>query len=83
MRYSTAAEDEALESHYLPLTTPAKVDGSTVLFTVLEKDLKATGEKLTSFRMTAPGAHDRADLVAVTVPEWDEVADYEGEFKPC
>ena len=83
IRYSTSAEDGNLVSHYLPLTTPAKVVGSTVLFTVLEKDVKATGEKLAKFRITAPGAHDRADLMAVTVPEWDRLADYEGDFKPC
>lgn len=83
IRYGTAAEAESLSDHTVPLTTPAKVVGSTITFTVLERDVKATGEKLTAFRITAPGAHNRADLVALTVPEWDEVADYEGVYRPC
>lgn len=83
LRYGTAAESENLEDHQVPLTTAAKVNGSTVLFTILETDLKGSGEKLASFRITTPGAHDRADLVALTVPAWDEVADSETDYKPC
>lgn len=83
LRYGTAEESDNLEDHEVPLKTPAKVTGSTVLFTILEADLKGSGEKLSSFRITTPGAHDRADLVLLTVPAWDEVADSESDFKPC
>ena len=83
LRYGTADEAANLADHQIDLTTPAKVDGSTVTFTVLESDVKATGENLSKFRISTPGAHDRADLVAVTVPEWDELADSSSSFKPC
>jgi hypothetical protein len=83
IRYGTSEEAGNLADHQIALSTPAKVVGSVVTFTVLEKDLKATGEKLQKFSISTPGAHDRADLVAVTVPEWDSVADHEGAFKPC
>jgi hypothetical protein len=83
LRYGTADEASNLADHQINLTTPAKVDGSSVLFTILETDVKASGENLAKFKITAPGAHDRADLVALTVPEWDEVKDYDGTYKPC
>jgi hypothetical protein len=83
IRYGTEDEASNLADHQIDLSTPAKITGSVVTFTVLEKDLKATGEKLLKFSISAPGAHDRADLVALTVPEWDSVDDYDGVFKPC
>jgi hypothetical protein len=67
-----------------PLSTPAKLEGNKVIFTVLEKDLKAAGEKLATFKMSALGADVRTSTGAATVPSWDNIdADESKSFSPC
>lgn len=66
------------------LTTPAKVDGSKILLTVTEKDLKAAGEPLAALKVLAPGGEVRSSTGAATVPSWDVLpADDTKSFSPC
>jgi len=68
-------------------TTPiaeAKLDGNKVIFTVTEKDIKATGEKPATFTMGALGAEVRTSTGAATVPSWDAIdPDDTKSFSPC
>jgi hypothetical protein len=67
-----------------PLATPAKLDGNKILFTVTEKDLKAAGEKLATFKMSGLGADARTSNGAATVPSWDNIDEDETKsFSPC
>lgn len=67
-----------------PLSTPAKLEGNKIVFTVLEKDLKAAGEKLASFKMGTLGADARTSTGAATVPAWDTIDPDEAKsFAPC
>lgn len=67
----------------VPLTTPAKVDGSKITFTVLEKDVKAAGEKLASLTIAAPGVDIRTSTGAATVPAHDSLDNEDQSFKVC
>lgn len=63
---------------------PAKIEGNKIVFTVTEKDLKATGEKLASFTMAGLGADTRSSTGAATVPSWDNIdEDDTKSFSPC
>ncbi len=68
-------------------TTPiadAKLDGNKIVFTVTEKDLKATGEKLAKFTMGGLGADVRTSTGVVTVPSFDSIdTDDTKSFSPC
>lgn len=87
IRYGTQDESDNLNDHQTDLITPVKISGSTMTFTVKQADIKGTGEKLSTFRIGQPGAHDRAALTfqgtGATVPQWDQVADNPGVYKPC
>lgn len=67
------------------LATPVVVKDKTVTFTVLEADLKATGESLKSFVLTGPGADIRTLVpgAGVTLPMWDTLPESDKTFKPC
>ena len=65
-----------------PLTTPAKVNGNKILLTVVEKDLKAAGEKL-GLTLVAPGVDVRTSTGRATVPSWDVLENETMNFKPC
>ena len=65
------------------LTKPAVVKGSTITFTVIEKDLKAAGEKLSALTVLGPGVDVRSSTGVLTVPSWDVVEDEAKTFKPC
>lgn len=72
------------EAKTTPLATEAALVGSTIVFTVTEKDLKAAGEKLATFKMSALGADVRSSTGAATVPSWDGIdADDTKSFSPC
>lgn len=63
---------------------PFKVDGSKVVFTVSSASLKAAGEKLSSFTWSGIGAHSRTSLIAVVVPQFDELVPTDaGFYTPC
>lgn len=67
-----------------PLVAEAKLDGNKIVFAVTEKDLKAAGEKLASFKMGALGADVRSSTGAATVPSWDNIdVDETKVFSPC
>ena len=62
----------------------AKLEGNKVIFTVTEKDIKATGEKPATFTMGALGADVRTSTGAATVPSWDSLdPDDTKSFSPC
>jgi hypothetical protein len=66
------------------LATPAKVDGSKILLTVTEKDIKAAGESLKALKVQAPGGDVRSSTGAATVPSWDVIpTDDAKSFSPC
>jgi len=67
----------------VPLTTPAKVDGSKITFTVLEKDVKAAGEKLAALKIDGAGVEVRSSTGAATVPAHDSLANEDKSFKVC
>lgn len=67
----------------VPLTTPAKVDGSKITFTVLEKDVKTAGEKLSALTIQAPGVDIRTSTGAATVPAHDSLDNEDKSFKVC
>jgi hypothetical protein len=67
----------------IALKTPAKVSGATVTWTVLESDLKATGEKLSKFSVSGMGATVRTNTGVVTAPQWDEIPNGDAFFKAC
>ena len=64
------------------LTAPAKVSGNKITFTVVEKDLKAAGEKL-GLTVVAPGVDVRTSSGRATVPSWDTLDNETVNFKPC
>ena len=65
------------------LSTPAKVEGSKFTITVLEKDIKAVGEKLASLKVEAPSGDVRSSTGVVTVPSYDQLENEDKSFKPC
>ena len=69
------------------LTTPVKVGANSLTFTITEKDVKASGDKLQALKLSGLSAEVRsvADLVAVTatVPKWDDTPVTDGPFKVC
>jgi hypothetical protein len=77
------------------LRTAVKLDGNTIVFTVTESDLKAVGEKLSSFTWRAIGADTRTSTVlprptplatpwSLAAPAWDNVdQDPANSFTPC
>lgn len=63
---------------------PAKVDGSKIVFTVTEKDLKTAGEKLGSLKVLGLGADVRSSTGVATVPSWDVIPEDDAKtFSPC
>ena len=68
---------------FVDLTTPAKVDGSKITFTVLEKDVKAANEKLASLKIELPGADVRTSTGVATVPSYDVLENEDKSFKVC
>lgn len=68
---------------FVDLATPVKVDGSKLVFTVLEKDLKGASEKLAAVKIDAPGVDVRTSTGAATVPSWDVLPAAEQSFKVC
>ncbi len=72
------------EAKTTPLGTEAALVGNKIVFTVTEKDLKAAGEKLATFKMSALGADVRSSTGAATVPSWDGIdEDDTKSFSPC
>ena len=67
------------------LVKPAVVNDKTITFTVTEADLKASGEKLSSFALLGAGVDARSLVpgAGATVPLWDEILKTEKTFKPC
>lgn len=68
---------------FTDLATPAKVQGSKITLTVLEKDRKAAGEKLAGMKVDAPGLDARSSTGAATVPSYDVLDAPDKSFKPC
>ncbi len=70
-------------SQSVDLSTPAKVEGSKITFTVLDKDVKAAGEKLASLKIDLPGVDIRTSTGAATVPAHDSLDNEDKSFKVC
>ena len=70
-------------SRAIALSTPAKVDGSKITFTVLEKDVKEAGEKLATLKVDAPGVDIRSSTGVATVPSYDTLENEDKSFKVC
>jgi hypothetical protein len=61
-----------------------KIDGNKVIFTITEKELKATGEKLDKFVMSNLGVDVRLASGVLTAPLWDSIDRSEDKsFSPC
>jgi hypothetical protein len=73
----------------VPLLVPAKLSANSITFTVTVNDAKASGEKLTSLRMSGLSSEVRSIVgnsdvgTTLTVPKWDGTAVTSGPFKPC
>ena len=67
----------------IDLKTPAKVAGSSITWTVLESDVKATGEKLQKFSVSGIGASVRTNTGVVTAPQWDSIPEGDSSYKAC
>ena len=78
LRYNDGSGSKSID-----LATPVKVDGSKLLFTVLEKDLKAANEKLAAIKIEAPGVDVRSSTGVATVPSWDVLPAADQSFKVC
>lgn len=65
------------------LATPAKLEGNKVTLTVLEKDLKAAGEKLATVTIAGISGDVRTSSGAVFAPQWDLTDDADKSFKVC
>lgn len=65
------------------LKTPAKVEGSTITWTVLESDVKGSGEKLQKLSLSGVGASVRTTTGVVTAPQWDAIPEGDASFKAC
>lgn len=74
----TGSTDDSVD-----LTKPAKIVGSSITWTVLESDVKASGEKLLKFAATGVGASVRTTTGVVTAPQWDAIPEGDASFKPC
>lgn len=66
MRYKNADVDDTV-----PLTVPAKVDGSTITLTVTEADLKAAGETLKSVLLAPQAQVSKSAQGLLYVPVMD------------
>lgn len=67
----------------IQLATPAKVEGTKVTITVLEKDLKAAGEKLSAVSILGVSGDVRTSSGLLFAPQWDRTADADKPFKVC
>ena len=67
----------------IDLKTPVKVSGSKITWTVLESDVKATGEKLQKLTVSGIGASVRTNTGVVTAPQWDAIPEGDSAFKAC
>ena len=90
LQYSTAptgTRTTIRHTNEADTTTPiadAKIDGNKVIFTVTEKDLKTTGEKLDKFSMSNVGVDVRTASGVLTAPQWDAIdRDDTKSFSPC
>lgn len=66
-----------------PLSTPAKVEGNKVIFTVLLSDVKAAGEKGAGTPISALGVDVRTSSGAATAPMWDQLRPGDTGFTIC
>ena len=89
LRYGHSSDDvTGSTDDTIDLKTPAKVEGSSITWTVLESDVKATGEKLLKFTASGIGASVRTNgsvpgVGGVTVPQWDAIPEGDASFKSC
>lgn len=90
LQYSTAptgTKTTIRHTNDADTTTPiadAKIDGNKVVFTVTEKDIKATSEKLDKFVMSNIGVDVRTASGVLTAPQWDSIdRDETKSFSPC
>lgn len=81
--HSDAAEATGSTDDQIALSTPAKVDGNTITWTVKEADVKATGEILQKFSVSGVGASVRLTTGVVTAPQWDAIPEGDALFKAC
>lgn len=70
------------------LAVPAKLTATSITFTVTAKDAKASGEKITSLKMSELSTEVRSKITSptggyATVPKWDGTAVDGRTFKPC
>lgn len=90
LQYSTAPTGKSTNIRHNDGTakvTPiadAVIDGNKIIFTVTEKDLKATSEKLDKFVMSNIGVDVRTNSGVLTAPQWDSIdRDETKSFSPC
>jgi hypothetical protein len=77
LRFSSTADPD------VDLHVPARVDGSKITFTVLERDVKAGNEKLAALKIDAPGVDIRTSTGFGTVPSHDTLLNEDKSFKVC
>lgn len=58
---------------YVPLRTPARIEGTKITFTVTAADLAQAGERLGALRLTQLGADVRGYEAKVASPLWDQL----------
>ncbi|MDP9183462.1 MAG: hypothetical protein M3P04_11880 [Actinomycetota bacterium] len=89
LRYGHSSDDvTGSTDDTIDLKTPAKVEGSSITWTVLESDVKASGEKLLKFTAAGIGASVRTNasvpgVGGATVPQWDAIPEGDASFKAC
>lgn len=90
LRYGHTDADEPTGStdDSVPLVTPAKLDATSISFTVKASDVKASGEKVTSLKLSGLSTEVRSKVGAagagyLTVPKWDGTAVTDGPVKVC
>jgi len=81
--HTDSAEPTGSTDDTVVLSTPVKIDGSTITWTVTENDVKATGETLQKLRINGIGASVRTTTGVVTAPQWDAIPEGDLSFKPC
>lgn len=74
---------EGTSAKFVDLSTPVKVDGSKLTWTVLAKDVKAANENLTSLKIAAPNVDIRTSTGVFTAPSWDVLVNGDKDFKVC
>ena len=65
------------------LVTPAKVAGTTITITVLERDLEAVGEKAADLAISGVSGEARTHSGLVVAPQWDRTREAAKPFRPC